>query len=73
MDTKTLVKLFRMTGLGFMLTGIGGLMTVFYDKMQGKDTQKLRDHLRVLDAQVMALKAQNDLRKLQEKETDEEN
>lgn len=73
MDPKMVVKLFRLTGAGFMLISIGGLLTVYVDTLQDKDIKKLRERVLTLEAQVMNLNLMNDiLKKAEEAKENEE-
>lgn len=57
MDPKMVAKLFRVTGVGFLMISIGGLSTVYVNILQDKDIKKLRKRVLTLEAQV------NDIRK----------
>ena len=52
MDPKMVAKLFGMTSVGLVLLGIGGLLTVYVDKLQDKDIKNLRERVLTLEAQV---------------------
>ena len=73
MDPKMVAKLFRVTGACFMLISIGGLSTAYVNILQDKDIKKLRERVLTLEAQVMNLNIQNDIRKnaLNAKENEE--
>ena len=66
MDPKTVAKLFGMTSVGLVLLGIGGLLTVYVDKLQDKDINNLRERVLTLEAQV------NDIRKKAEEAKENE-
>ena len=66
MDPKTVAKLFGMTSVGLVLLGIGGMLTVYVDKLQDKDIKNLRERVLTLEAQV------NDIRKKAEEAKENE-
>lgn len=66
MDPKMVVKLFRVTGVGFLMISIGGMLTVYSNMLQDKDIEKLRERVLTLEAQV------NDIRKKAEEAKENE-
>ena len=66
MNPKMVMKMFRMTGLGLMLCGIGGLLTIYADELQAKEIKDLRNRVLTLEAQMLNLKMQNDIQKKKE-------
>ena len=66
MNPKMVMKMFRMTGLGLMLCGIGGLLTIYADELQAKEVKDLRLRVLTLEAQMLNLKMQNDIQKKKE-------
>ena len=66
MNPKMVMKMFRMTGLGLMLCGIGGLLTIYADELQAKEIKELRHRVLTLEAQMLWLNAQIDIPKKKE-------
>lgn len=66
MNPKMVMKMFRLTGLGLMLCGIGGLLTIYADELQAKEVKDLRLRVLTLEAQMLNLKMQNDIQKKKE-------
>ena len=61
MNPKMVMKMFRLVGLGLMCHGIGGMLSVYIDKLREEEINDLRHRVLTLEAQMLWVNTQIDI------------